>query len=287
MDITKIHGLISQTFTIRTKNNIASYPLANQSNIIDYRKTVVGISFRLENTENSRSINDVRLINEEVAKGGFLTLVDKNNRQLVVNQNLFGFVRADANSDVLLEPCQIDFKNSYINFAEYIVNDELDQREIEFTVYYLSNCQTPTQPNILLDSGVRYNAVKKMAIQVNFNENKSELVSTGNPIPANATIVGFSIPQYNNYTGFGNREGINDYNGLGAVFVNLLQGTDNIFRNLPIKELQGFEHLGFKYFPIEQVQSNNIDWNRFKLEYSNKELVGDDTCLLINIHYYE
>jgi hypothetical protein len=289
MNTVAIHGFSTQTFRIQTKQGKSTYSLSNHSSLFDSSNKIIAISFRVaRGGEFERSFDDRALIDTPTAKKGYLTLVDDNQNRIVENRNLYDFVRLqERDCNIIIPPCLLNFKESKITFSTTVADTLTNDTDIEYTIHYLTNCRKPTTPNIQLDNNTLFNALNTQTIQVNIKDSKSQVISTGIPIPKDAIIEGLSIPLHTDFFGLNNEEGLDldGELGLEMLFINLKQGQRNILEDLPVQELIPFKQLGLPYYPIEPTKADSIDWKKFKVEFSNVEYSDDTTCLLLNIHY--
>lgn len=296
----KIHGFSSRLLTVETVKGINSYNLGKFQESFEESEKIVAITLRYNKSSvDFKSINDRPLILNQELRKGYINIVEDNgqNTTILNNHNLYLMTTESIEQDsygIFIPPSQIKWTQSNIEFADSISFD--GTKDIEFNVYYITDCQKPIKPNIIFDNGFQYNAVKKRTIQVNAKSKEESFSIKNNPVPNCSVIVGLRYNEFDFETIDGrinvakNAQILPPPNlsppaALGASFLTMKVGSRTLLESFPLTELRAFYHIGFPYFPIEPTESQDFNWNQCKIKLPNKTLTQDNTCYLLTIYY--
>lgn len=298
MQPTKIHGLSSKLLTLPTANGVNSYNLGIFNGTFQQSDKIVAIAFRYNKASVTslayKSVDDRPLLNVSETRSGYLNLVEDNgnNTNILYNHNLWLMVTESNEQDfygIFIPPCNIKWTQSSIEFSPSIAFD--GTKDMEFNVYYITNCQEPIEPNIIFDNDFKYNAVKKKTIQINAKANEQSFAIGTNPLSNCDKIVGLRYDEFEFETTDG-RTNVSKGStfpaipaALGASFLTMRIGSRNLLENFPLTELRAFYHVGFPYFPIEPTQAQYFNWNQCKITLPSKALTQDNTAYLLTIYY--
>lgn len=302
MQKTEVHGFSSKLLTVPTVSGVDTYSLSIFQNSFEEDEKVVAIALRYNKVGlDSKSIEDRPLIGIQEVRNGYMTLVEDNgqNTNILNNHNLFMMTTESIEQDsygIFIPPCEVKWTQSSVEFSDLSFDGTKD---IEFNVYYITDCQKPIEPNILFDNGFQYNGVRKKTVQINAKSGEQSYAIKNNPIINCGTIVGLRYDEFD-YKTIDGRTHVSKIStippitnpptlpipgALGASFLTMRVGSRNLLEDFPLTELRALYHLGYPYFPIEPTASQDFNWNQCKINLPSKALTQDNTCYLLTFYY--
>ncbi len=289
---TAVRGFSTKTITIPTVAGVYTYNLGDyQDDNFGKNAKIIGMSSRssfLGSTFRSRT--DRPLLTSFDSQRAYINLMSNTlaRENVIFQSNLYTLNREYShvhNSyDLFLEPGLINWDESQIQFQpSLVINGSLD---IELNVYYITDCPSKVETNIIFDNNFEYLGLFKFNVEIpNQVGNALYQINNGrNPLPPDAVLVGMRINDYDLKT-LNDNTGVYLGNYLGAAFLNMKVGNRLMLENFPLSDLEPFDRLGYSYFPVEPTFAKDFDWSNCEIYLSDKSHALANHAFLITFFY--